>query len=92
MSAESKKTEATKTEAKPVMRKPSIEEQLNDVELVSLGYVRIPKTDTYVSYRVTTKNGKVVSMKPVVHADKVLAAEEVKIDFVKLFVWELEES
>lgn len=75
-----------------VVRKPSIEEQLNDIELISLGYVRIPKTDTYVSYRITTKNGKVVSMKPVAHADKVLAQEEVKINFVKLFVWELDES
>lgn len=83
---------ANKPAEKLEARKHSVEEQLDNLELMGLGFVRIPGTDDYASYRITVKNGKVVKIKSMVHpGGKQTAEDEVKIDFVKLFVWERDE-
>lgn len=79
---------ANKPAEKLETRKPTIDEQLDNLELTGLGFVRIPGTDDYASYRITVKNGKVSKLKHMVHpGGRQTAEDEVKIDFIKLFVW-----
>jgi len=55
-------------------------------ELTAVGYVKIPDTNTYVSYVITIKGSEVVKVVCDEPNMKIVAEESAKVSFVNLFV------
>lgn len=58
----------------------------NDVELKSVGYIKMPGANNYVSYTITTIGGKVTEILCDEPNLKMIAEESAKIAFVQHFV------